>query len=487
MKNIETNDFFNKEEIDISNEPSDEQADIRLPRIRTTSVMEKAQKGMIRMHNIIKKGNENKETDSNNKTIFESPSIFLKKPIFSTSKEEKNNAINKEIGFIPLDLDNDFNENEEKKKEIIFEDTVFKFTEKQKMKPYWLALMGKEIYYYKNNQKDTFEGMHNLSGTFIQENGHKVLNYVKYYSFSIIFQNKARNYYCSNKNTAKLWVQKLKEAIGYQNFFDYYEILSDIGEGKFGKVKLGIHKKTGENVAIKIISKNMPMKDKELVRTEINIMKLCRHPNIVRLLDHFENEECIFIVMEYLSGGDLANYLTNCTSMLTEKQIAKIIFQISSGLQYLHDYGIVHRDIKPQNLLYNIGNNGEITVKIMDFGISKIMGNNEKTLGGFGTLCFIAPEVILRKPYDKKIDVWSMGVTIYLLLFGDLPFKSDNGTEETIAKMIVYYDLEISKHIIKRSEELKNLVVKCLVKNPEKRIDLKQIINNETILNLVKN
>jgi len=345
-------------------------------------------------------------------------------------------------------------------------------------------LMGKEIFYYKNSQKDSFEGMHNLSGTFIQENGQKVVNDVKYYSFSIIFKNKTRNYYCSNKSTAKLWIQKLKEAIGYQSFFDYYDVLSDIGKGKFGIVKLGIHKKTGEKVAIKIISKNMAMKDKELVRTEINIMKLCRHPNIVRLLDHFENAEYIFIVMEYLSGGDLANYLATCTSMLTEKQIAKIIFQISSGLQYLHDYGIVHRDIKPQNLLYNIGNNGEITVKILDFGISKIMGNNEKTLGGFGTLCFIAPEVLQRKAYDKKIDIWSLGVTLYLLLFGDLPFNSENGTEETIAKMIVYNELELPKSIIKRSDALKYLVVNCLDKNPETRIDLKQIIN--TILSLVK-
>jgi len=185
------------------------------------------------------------------------------------------------------------------------------------MKVYWLVLMGKEIYYYKNSEKDFFEGMHNLSGSFIQENGHRIVGDIKYYCFSIIFQNKTRNYYCQNKETAKLWIDKIKEAIGYQNFFDEYDIVSDIGQGKFGTVKLGIHKKTREKVAIKIISKSkMENKDKELIRTEIYIMKLVRHPNIIRLLDHFENAEYIFIVMEYLSGGDLANYLSKLTSIL---------------------------------------------------------------------------------------------------------------------------------------------------------------------------
>ena len=154
-------------------------------------------------------------------------------------------------------------------------------------------------------------------------------------------------------------------------------MLDDIGEGKFGLVKLGVHKSTKEKVAIKIIQKSsMKDNDAELVRTEIDIMKLCHHPNIVRLLDHFENAEYIFIIMEYLSGGSLTNYIKKSKFTLSEKRILEIIYQIALGLKYLHQYGIVHRDLKPDNIMLTEKENMN-QIKIMDFGLSKIMGPKE--------------------------------------------------------------------------------------------------------------
>jgi serine/threonine protein kinase len=325
--------------------------------------------------------------------------------------------------------------------------------------------------------KDEVQGMHNLSGTFVQENGEKKIADKIFYSFSVIFNQKTRNYYCPDKNIAKQWTANLRAAIGYHNFFDYYEMLDEIGEGKFGLVKLGIHFKTKERVAIKIIKKeSMNVSDLELVKGEIDIMKLCRHPNVVRLLDHFENSEYIFIVMEYLSGGDLGNHLHVKNFNFTEKRASEILFQIAQGLNYLHSYGVLHRDLKPDNIMLS-DSSENATIKIMDFGLSKILAPQEKVKDGFGTLSFVAPEVLIRQPYNKQIDIWSMGVTLYYMLTGALPFDDENDNEEVIAKMIVFNEVVFPEKLWKsRSKDVIDLIGQCLIKNPEKRITVEQFL-----------
>jgi len=237
--------------------------------------------------------------------------------------------------------------------------------------------------------------MHNLSGCFVKENGDKLMGEEKMYSFSIQFTGKIRNYYCYEKEAALKWSFCLKNAVGYLSFFDYYEMLDDIGEGKFGLVKLGVHKKTQERVAIKIIKKeSMTNSDVELVKNEIDILKLCQHPNVVKLLDHFENAEYIFLIMEYLTGGDLGEYLTKVKYKVSEERASQIMFQLASGIKYLHQYGVLHRDLKPENIMLTESSEKGI-IKIMDFGLSKILGPLERVADGFGTLSFVAPEVLL--------------------------------------------------------------------------------------------
>jgi serine/threonine protein kinase len=196
-----------------------------------------------------------------------------------------------------------------------------------------------------------------------------------------------------------------------------------------------MEKKTKERVAIKIIKKEKTKEsDIELVRTEIDIMKLCHHPNVVRLLDHFENGEYIFIVMEFIRGGNLTDYMKYKKFNISEKRAAEIIYQISIGVKYLHKYGIIHRDLKPDNImLTEASDKGKI--KIMDFGLSKILGKKEKTVDGFGTLTYVSPEVLIRKPYNKEVDIWSIGIILYWILSGDLPFDDEGDNEEKIAKI----------------------------------------------------
>jgi serine/threonine protein kinase len=155
--------------------------------------------------------------------------------------------------------------------------------------------------------------MHNLSGCFVQEcNEKKIMEGNEYYSFEIYCKNKSktRKYFTNSESICKEFVEKIKKAIGYVKFSDLYEMKEVIGKGKFGVVNLGIHKKTGQQVAIKILNKEniKTLEDKELVRIEIGILKLCHHPNIVKLLDHLENNDYIYIVTEYIEGGTLGQY-----------------------------------------------------------------------------------------------------------------------------------------------------------------------------------
>ena len=448
--------------------------------------------GMVRFDNrIIPKNNEEKDEEGDDKDInkviknsdlvYNSPSVFLKKNkvkkpfLFSlNSPSPAIGPLTSQKKVVPLSL----NDNEK----VTYENYIYKVSTTNKLKKYYLVLINKDIYYYKNEDKKEVVGMHNLSGCFVKDNGTKVINDKTYYSFSLVFPSKERSFYCGSKEIYDNFTEKLKESFGYLNFFDYYEMLDDLGEGIFGSVKLGVEKKTKERVAIKIIKKKKAKpSDIELVRTEIDIMKLCHHPNVVHLLDHFENAEYIFIVMEYIRGGRLTDHMKEKKFHFTEKRAAEIIYEIALGVKYLHKYGIIHRDLKPDNIMLTESND-KGHIKIMDFGLSKILGKKEKTSDGFGTLTFVSPEVLIRKPYNKEIDIWSIGVILYLILSGDLPFDDEEDDEQKIAKSIVFNEVEFpAKKFGNKSKEVIELIKKCLTKEPKDRIKIDEIIKSDWI------
>ena len=172
----------------------------------------------------------------------------------------------------------------------------------------------------------------------------------------------------------------------------------------------------------------MTVQDVELQRREIEILKMCQHPYIIRLLDIFENQDYIYIVMENLCGGDLFTYLEKRNFEITEKRGKELSHQCATALYYLHSFGVAHRDLKPENILM-VNNDDDADLKIVDFGLSKIIGPNESSLDPFGTLSYVAPEVLLQKPYGKEVDLWSLGVITYLLLSRVLPFDDEEDKE----------------------------------------------------------
>ena len=139
----------------------------------------------------------------------------------------------------------------------------------------------------------------------------------------------------------------------------------------------------------------------------------------------FENQQTIFIVMEVLTGGDLFTYLEERSFVVSEDRAKVIAHQIATALYYLHSFGVAHRDLKPENILME-DKSDDSDLKIVDFGLSKIIGPSETSLDPFGTLSYVAPEVLLQKPYGKEVDLWSLGIIIYLCLSRVLPFDDED-------------------------------------------------------------
>ena len=457
---------------------------------------------MVRYHNrnipkneVAKNGEievENQDTEvykiiKNSESVFNSPSIILKDsnekakniPKFSLFSPETKPIEKKEKAIPQMSLNNEENNEEDKAK---YENYIYKKSDQNKLKKYYLVLIDKDIYYYKSDQKKEVLGMHNLSGCFFKEYPPEKINEKIYYCFSVVFPKKERKYYVGNSDIYDNFIKALKKSFGYLNFFDYYEMLDNLGEGIFGSVKLGVEKKTNQRVAIKIIKKNKAKEsDIELVRNEIDIMKLCYHPYVVHLLDHFENGEYIFIVMEYIKGGSLTDYMKSQKFNFTERRAAELIYQLAKGIKYLHKYGIIHRDLKPDNIMLTEASD-KGNIKIMDFGLSKILGKKEKSTDGFGTLTFVSPEVLIRKPYNKEVDIWSLGVILYLMLSGDLPFDDPDDDEQKIAKSIVYHDVKFPQEKFgKRSKAVIELIKGCLTKDPKNRLKIDEIIKGEWI------
>jgi len=152
---------------------------------------------------------------------------------------------------------------------------------------------------------------------------------------------------------------------------------------------------------------------------------MCQHMNIVKLLDLFENSDHYYIVLEYMAGKDLFDYIQKRNFVLNEDRVKQIGIQIIQAVRYLHEFGIVHRDLKLENIMMSDTSN-LAKPKIVDFGLAKIIGPSETADEPFGTLGYVAPEVLKKKPYTFSCDVWSIGCILYALLSGSLPFDHES-------------------------------------------------------------
>lgn len=366
-----------------------------------------------------------------------------------------------------------------------YEGFIYKQNENKKFKKLYFKLLGKDLYYFKRKENTEQSGFHNLSGVFLKIENPIEDDNKKYFAFSIQFPQKNRTYYIDNEKDFHIWIHKLSKAINYKNYLKQYQIVSILGKGEFSKVYYATHKMTGREVVIKItIKSKMNECDLNLIKTEINILKICQHPNIIKLYDYFEDAEHQYIVMEYCKGGSLAQYVEKRGGNLSEQRVAEIIHKISMGIYYMNTYGIIHRDLKPENILMT-DNTENADVKIIDFGLGKIVGPNERCNEPLGTLLYVAPEVLKYTTYDKSVDIWSLGVITYNLLSGTLPFYEEDSKE--LVRQIMNEPVSFPEGTWNNfSKEATHFVKGLLTKTPEKRLKITEILEHEWLQKFCK-
>lgn len=239
--------------------------------------------------------------------------------------------------------------------------------------------------------------------------------------------------------------------------------------GFFATVKVGIDKKTGEKVAVKIIDKSKVEESPQLLQNEIDIMAKVHHPHVVGLKAVFDTDATLFIVMELVRGGELYEMIVE-RKTFSEKDTAHIMRQVFSALEYLHGIGIVHRDLKLENMLLNDKNNLE--VKVADFGLSKLY-SGQALQTACGTPFYVAPDILLGTGYGPEVDMWACGVLLYILLSGRLPFHADNDAQ--LFQLIMEGKLVFkSPQFDTVSPEATDLIRKLLVVDPATRLNAKQ-------------
>ncbi|KAL8229723.1 hypothetical protein R6Q57_014623 [Mikania cordata] len=260
---------------------------------------------------------------------------------------------------------------------------------------------------------------------------------------------------------------------GQELLLGRYEIGKLLGHGSFSKVYLARNVKTNEYVAIKVIDKEQILKGGLIshIKREISILRRVRHPNIVQLFEVMATKTKIFFVMEYVKGGELFNKVAK--GRLKEEIARNYFQQLVSAVGFCHARGVFHRDLKPENILLDEDGN----LKVSDFGLSAI-SDQIRGDGLFHTFCgtpaYVAPEVLARKGYEAaKVDVWSCGVILFVLMAGYLPFNDQN-------VMVMYKKIYKGEFRCPRwfSPELTRLLKRLLHTNPETRITIPEIMEN---------
>ena len=440
-----------------------------------------------------------KEKEKNKKDFQMNLNELKKNKLRSTKKDKEVRVTNlsptkNKSSGLPLEQEieeNNINNNNTDKniKNNEYADILYKYCEEDSskfIKKYYAEIRGKDILFFTSKLKNELCTIWNISKCIIIQM--EKISISKYIYFPIKFINYNQSFcliYFEEQDKRQLFVKKCEENTSYTKIEDHFEFKEKIGEGHFGVVKICIEKNTGKEYAVKIMDKNkIKKKDLQFLIQERNYMVLIKHPNIVSLIHDYEDENCIYFVMEYFKGGDLSKYMKKIKENSKEKNLerigAKIIKIIAQGVEYLNQFGIVHRDLKPENIVFGIEDDIK-SIKIIDLGVAVTLPFGKQSSDPIGTLAYISPEMFTHTPYSYKVDVWSIGVLLYWLTSGGLlPFDDENNDEKIMGKKVVFMHQEYpEKYFGDKSKGLFNLIDKALEKNPEKRINIHAFLAEE--------
>nr|XP_036868996.1 myosin light chain kinase, smooth muscle isoform X3 [Manis javanica] len=268
-----------------------------------------------------------------------------------------------------------------------------------------------------------------------------------------------------------------------QKVSDVYDIEERLGSGKFGQVFRLVEKKTGKIWAGKFF-KAYSAKEKENIRQEISIMNCLHHPKLVQCVDAFEEKANIVMVLEIVSGGELFERIIDEDFELTERECIKYMRQISEGVEYIHKQGIVHLDLKPENIM--CVNKTGTRIKLIDFGLARKLENAGSLKVLFGTPEFVAPEVINYEPIGYATDMWSIGVICYILVSGLSPFMGDNDNETLANVTSATWDFD-DEAFDEISDDAKDFISNLLKKDMKNRLDCTQCLQHPWLMKDTKN
>ncbi|NWZ05817.1 SNRK kinase, partial [Agelaius phoeniceus] len=251
-----------------------------------------------------------------------------------------------------------------------------------------------------------------------------------------------------------------------------YDLDKTLGRGHFAVVKLARHVFTGEKVAVKVIDKTKldTLATGHLFQ-EVRCMKLVQHPNIVRLYEVIDTQTKLYLILELGDGGDMFDYIMKHEEGLNEDLAKKYFAQIVHAISYCHKLHVVHRDLKPENVVFF---EKQGLVKLTDFGFSNKFQPGKKLTTSCGSLAYSAPEILLGDEYDAPaVDIWSLGVILFMLVCGQPPFQEANDSETLT--MIMDCKYTVPPHV---SKECKDLITRMLQRDPKRRASLEEIENH---------
>lgn len=270
-----------------------------------------------------------------------------------------------------------------------------------------------------------------------------------------------------------------KNSKGQENIKNVYQFKEKLGTGSFATVKRIVRNSDKEEFAVKIIRKNKLNKEElSVVHDEVEIMQRVEHKHCVRLFEIYETGSKLYMVMEILQGGELFDRIVQKGSY-SEAEAAHVVDTVANALKYLHETGIVHRDLKPENLIYQ-NSADDALLKLTDFGLAKYRSRETQLSTACGTPGYVAPEVLEGKQYGKEVDLWSLGVILYILLCGFPPFydESTAGLYRQIKKG--QYDFP-DPYWSEISDKAKAVVKGLLTVNPKKRWTPSDLLTKEWV------
>lgn len=264
----------------------------------------------------------------------------------------------------------------------------------------------------------------------------------------------------------------------------FYDVKEKLGTGSFAVVKRAVRKSDGKQFAVKVIKKSkLNAEELAVVHDEVEIMHKINHQNCVHLYEMYETPKKIYMVLELLTGGELFDRIV-AKGSYSEKEASELIRAITGAIKYLHDIGITHRDLKPENLIYQ-SQAADSPIKITDFGLAKFRQAKGSNVEAMHTACgtpgYVAPEVLEGKAYDKQVDLWSVGVILYILLCGFPPFYHES--TQQLYKQIKRGEYDFpDPYWSEISDSAKDLVRGLLTVDPAKRLSSDKVLQHAWIV-----